>query len=150
VPVIDAPAPPSRPAKAAGSRSRHRRDILAVVAPLATLGVLTALVGVVILALPVRSPLQDCGTAFGFLMDGRTDVYGDPANPPQGATAADVEAANARPCRPRVADRGRPAAVAILGGLIVATTAAATEVGVRWRRSRHRQRSRPGSDQGPA
>lgn len=138
VDASDAPAPPSRPAGT--TATRRRREVLGATAPLATLGVVVALVGVAILALPVHSPLQDCGTAFGFLVDGRVDVYGDPANPPEGLTRAEVEATNAKPCRPRVADRARPAAVAILSGLVLAVAAAIVEIVVRWRRASGRSR----------
>lgn len=128
---------------AAGPPSR--RGVLSFTAPLATLGVLAALVGVVLLALPVHSPLQDCGSSFGFLIDGRSDLFGDPAAPPKGASRADVEATNARPCRPRVATRAKPAAFLIPGGVVAGVGAATTEVAVRWRRSRRRGRGPPSS-----
>jgi hypothetical protein len=121
--------PPVGPAAAAPRPPRPR--LLDVTAIVAALGVLAALAGVIVLALPVRSPLQDCGSTFSFLYDGRTDTLGDPANPPKGATKADVEATNARPCRPRVAARAKVAAILLLGGLAVAFGSIIVEVGAR-------------------
>ncbi len=108
-------------------------------AAVATVAVVAVMAGLVILAVPVRSPLQDCGTSFAFLLNGRIDLYGDPANPPKGATRADVEATNAKPCRPRVADRAKPAAVLIIGGLLIALAAALVEVVARWGDRRRRR-----------
>lgn len=120
----------------------HRRRAFEVTALIATAGVVAALVGVAVLAIPVRSPLQDCGSPFAFLYDGRTDVTGDPARPPEGASPADVKATNARPCRPRVADRARPAAALLGVGTTFALGATVTETVIRWR-ARRRSNRRP-------
>ena len=117
--------------------------MLALTAPLATVGVLAAVLGLAILAVPVRTPLQDCGTSFAFLIDGRTDVYGDPTDPPGGATKADVESNNAKACRARVADRAKPAAFLIPGGVLLAVVAAIAEVVIRLSRAPRRPRSTP-------
>lgn len=105
----------------------------------ATVGVLVALLGLGLLLRPVRTPIQDCGTQIGFLLDGRANEYADPNNPPKGLTGEEVEAINANPCRSRVADKAKPAGVLLLVGVGSASGAALTEMGVRglgWRRRR--------------
>jgi hypothetical protein len=105
----------------------------------ATIGAVVALVGIVVMLRPVSTPVQDCGTALGFLLDGGVNEFADPANPPAGLTAAQVTANNTRPCRERVADTARPGLALFLAGTLTATAAAITEVSVRgWRWHRRR------------
>lgn len=150
VPLPDPPASPDagpdEPRPDVGTDPRPRRPrLLDATAIAATVGVVAALVGVVALALPVQSPIQDCGTTFAFLREGRLDTYADPADPPKGTTRAEVEAAMAKPCRDRAADRARTAAYALAGGLMVVIGAVLVEVVARARLRRHRN---PGHGRG--
>lgn len=78
------------------------------------------LAGVAFGMVPVRNPkVQDCGTPFAFVLTGRVDAFVDPSQPPRGMTAKQAEAANARPCRKRVAPRMLHSAELLLGGLVV-------------------------------
>ena len=134
--VVDPIAPPSGPnstgSPGPGRSSRPPRPrLLDLTAVVAALGVVIALAGVGVLALPVRTPLQDCGSSFTFLYDGRTNTLGDPDHPPKGITKAQVLATNAKPCRPRVADRAITAAELILGGLALAIVTVLVEVVIR-------------------
>jgi hypothetical protein len=138
VTVVDPIAPPPGEQAAPPAVERARRPrLLDVTAIVAALAMVTTLAGVAVLALPVHSPLQDCGSSFAFLYHGRTDTFGDPANPPPGKTKAQVRATALRPCRPRVAQRAVLAAELLLGGLLVAIIALMVEVVVR-RFHRHR------------
>ncbi len=107
---------------------------------IATVGVIVAIVGLVALARPVETPVQDCGTAIGFLLDGRVNVYANPAAPPEGLTAEEVTANNERPCRVRVAATARPGAILVAAGVAAAVIALVSEVTARilLRRRRHR------------
>jgi hypothetical protein len=107
-------------------------------------GQIAALVGVGLLARTVHTPLQDCGSLYGFLRYGRADVLGDPANPPQGVTKAEVKATNASPCRHRVAAAALPSAVLIPAGTLVALIAVIVEVVARYG-LRRRRRVPPGA-----
>jgi hypothetical protein len=109
----------------------------------AAIGALVALAGLVGLLRPVSTPVQDCGLAAAFLLDGRTDRFVDPSDPPAGVTAAEATDNNQRPCRERVADVARPAAVALLAGITIGITAAIIEVSARitLRRQRHHERA---------
>lgn len=118
-----------------------RTGLIRATALVATIGLLAAIVGIALLARTVHSPLQDCGTVYGFLRYGRTDVSADPANPPKGVSRAQVDATNAKPCRPRVADRARPSAALILGGTAMALAASLTEAIARGVARRRRRRS---------
>ncbi len=110
---------------------------LARVAPVVALvGLVLVAVGLVIGLRPLRTPIQDCGTSFGFLLDGRLDQFGDPDNPPRGTTEAQVQAANDTPCQERAAHRALPALVLIVAGTLVGLLAAATEA--IWRTARRR------------
>ena len=133
------PPPPGQdvpPLAPAARPQRPRR--LDLTAWLASLGVLIALSGVVVLALPVHTPIHDCGSTFAYLYDGRYEPPTDPAKPPKGHTAAQVRRANAKPCRPRVADRAVLAAELILPGLALSLVAAGAEIVIRFRlRRRH-------------
>jgi hypothetical protein len=112
--------------------------------------VLVALLGLAVMARPVETPTQDCGSGIVFLLDGRTNEFVDPADPPSGATAEDATANNERPCRERVAASARPGAVMLGTGLLVALAAVVVEVagrGVAWRRRvRTRRTSGPRPD----
>ena len=128
--VAPAPAPP------VGPRARRLHAVTVVVA---TVGVLIALVGLVWGTRPLATPTQDCGTAFSFLLEGRIDVFVDPADPPAGVTPSEAEANNAEPCQERSADRAKPAAGVVVGGTVLAAVAAAVDGGARgWRRYRLR------------
>jgi hypothetical protein len=107
---------------------------------IATIGVLVALVGFALLLRPVETPVQDCGTAVGFLLDGRVNVFADPSAPPDGLSEAEVLDNNERPCRVRAADAARPALLLVIAGTVSAVGAVVAELvvrGLRWRR-RHR------------
>lgn len=121
---------------------------LQATAIVATVGVVVALLGLVALLRPVSTPVQDCGTAIGFLLDGRTNTFADPADPPEGLTAEEVTANNERPCRERVADAARPGGIAFVVGLLLAVVAFLVEAVARFgswlaRRQQARARSRP-------
>lgn len=103
------------------------RRLPRITAAVALVGLLIALGGVFWATRPVRTPMQDCGAAAAFLLDGRVEVRGDPANPPEGVTKAEVEDNNASPCQERSANRARPAAFAMVGGLLLVLVAAAFE-----------------------
>lgn len=96
-------------------------------AVVASVGVVVALVGIGVLLLPVATPARDCGTAYGYLADGRYDQALDPAAPPEGVTRAEAEADNAEPCHDRVVARARPAGLMIVGGTFVALVAVVVE-----------------------
>ncbi len=125
------PLPPSQPDAPAG--------LFRISALVATIGVVIALVGIALMLRPVSTPVQDCGTALGFLLDGGVNEFADPTDPPEGLTAAEVSDNNTRPCRERVADTARPGLALFLAGTLGATGAAVTEVtarGWRWHRRR--------------
>jgi len=130
-------APPARPA---------HTGLLRATAVIATIGVVVALVGVAILLLPVQTPTQDCGTSLGYLLDGRVDVLVSETDPPAGITPAEAKANNANPCRERVADRTKPAAVLIGAGLVAALGAALVEGTIRFLTWRKRGARRTGPD----
>lgn len=137
MPDADRPPLPEVPARLGSGR---RTGVARFTAAVATVGLLLAFIGLALLARTVQTPLQDCGSVYGFLRNGRVDVFGDPANPPAGVTEAEVEATNAKPCRPRVADAARPSAVLIPVGTLVAVAAVITEVIARLgMRRRHRR-----------
>jgi len=78
------------------------------------------LAGVVFGAVPVRNPkVQDCGAPVVFVLTGRVDGFVDPTHPPPGMTAKEAAAANARPCRKRVAPRVLHSGELLLAGLVV-------------------------------
>jgi hypothetical protein len=117
------------------------RRLLAVTPWVAAAGALVALLGLVGLLRPVTTPVQDCGVAAAFLLDGRTNQFANPDAPPDGLTAAEVTANNERPCRDRVADVARPAAIALLVGTAVGIVTAIVEIATRLALRRHRRRS---------
>lgn len=100
---------------------------------IAAAGILLALLGTWIAVQRVETPLQDCGVAAAYLLDGRVDVYGDPDDPPAGRTAAEVIDNNERPCQERAANQARPGAILVVAGTGVALLAALVEVLLRWR-----------------
>jgi hypothetical protein len=111
-----------------------------VTAIVATVGVVVALLGIALSTRTVHSPIQDCGSAARFLLDGRSDVFADPGDPDDGFTRAQAEAGNARGCRARVADAIRVPAYLATGGLGLAVVAGITEAVARsWGRHRRRR-----------
>lgn len=145
-PHVPPPLAPPAPAPA-GSPGPTR--LQRATAGIATLGVLVALAGLLVMARPVQTPTQDCGAGIMFLLDGRTNEFADPEDPPAGATGDQATENNERPCRVRVAASARPGAVMAGTGLFVAVTAAiveATARGVAWRR---RVKARRASGQRP-
>jgi hypothetical protein len=105
-----------------------------------------ALVGLALMARPASTPTQDCGSSLLFLLDGRSNEFVDPGDPPAGITAEEAQDNNERPCRVRVADVARPGAVALAAGLISAFVAALVEIVARagaWRRRVKQQRGGP-------
>lgn len=115
----------------------------------ATVAVVVAVIGLVLMLRPVSTPTQDCGTAMGFILDGRSDVLVDRADPPTGVTAAEAEANNEAPCRTRVTDALKPGSVLFAVGFVVAIGATFAEAGARtwwWVRNRRRPDDRSGAD----
>lgn len=114
-------------------------SLLGITAIVATAGVVALLVGLGLALRTVHSPVQDCGTVAGFLLDGRSDRVVDPGDPKDGITRAAAEAAIARGCRARVADAAKAPGYLMAGGLVVAVLGAGVEVVDRsWRRHRRR------------
>lgn len=109
-----------------------------VPAIVAAFGLVIVLGGVFQATRTVETPLQDCGVAAAFLIDGRMNVVADPSNPPDGHTSADVRSNNDKPCQERAANQARPGAVAIVVGLFVISVAALSEVVFRRRLRRRR------------
>ena len=129
-------------------RHDRRRRTAARTAGVAFVGIVVALAGLVQLVRPLATPVQDCGTAAGFLLHGRPNLYVDPADPPKGVTAAEAEANNALPCQERAANRARPAATAIVVGCLVAVAALLLEwlLRLRWARADRREPPAPAVD----
>lgn len=141
-PTTAAPPPTAAPAPSVGGGPDRdassaavppRPAILRATPVIALVGVLLALAGLGWSARPLRTPTQDCGTAFAFLLTGRIDVLVDPQNPPAGVTRAEAEANNRRPCQERAAARAVPALIALLSGVLLALLALVVEVGTRLR-----------------
>ncbi len=118
-------APPRAAAPLRGARAVRVTAIVALV------GVLLALLGLGIGALPLQTQTQDCGTAASFLLDGRLNQLVDPANPPKAVTAAEAKANNAKPCQERAANRAWPAGILVVGGTLLALVALVVEVTIR-------------------
>lgn len=134
-------APAVAPTVAPATARPAPHGLLRATAIIATVGVVVALGGLVLLLRPVSTPTQDCGTSLAFLLGGRVDQFVSETDPPKGTTPAEAKANNARPCRERVADQAKPAGVLIASGLLAAIIAVAIEVAVRgtaWWRRRHR------------
>lgn len=104
-----------------------------VTAWVALAGLVVAALGIVVLLRPLRTPIQDCGTAAGFLLDGRVDLVANPDDPPPGTTRADVLDNNAERCQERAANRARSAIVVVVVGALIGLTAVLVEAVVRWR-----------------
>lgn len=112
---------------------------LRITAIVGFLGLLLVLGGLFLLSRPVRTPVQDCGAAGAFLLDGRMNRFVDPADPPAGVSETDAIDNNTHPCQERAANRARPAAVILVIGTSITVVAGLTEVGLRWRlRNRRR------------
>jgi hypothetical protein len=103
-------------------------------------GVVAALVGLALVARPLRTPTQDCGTALTFLVSGGVNEYVDPSNPPEGITAADAEDNNADPCQERAGDRALPALLLVVGGTAIGVGALIAEWSLRDRMRRRAHR----------
>jgi hypothetical protein len=134
----------ARPAAAVRAAPPRPHGLLAATAVIATVGVVVALIGLALLFRPVSTPTQDCGTSIGFLLDGRVNVFVSETDPPKGITPAEAKANNAEPCRDRVAQRTKPAAVLFGAGMVAAIGAALTEMAVRgraWLRRRKQRRT---------
>lgn len=137
----DPPPPPAPPAaQAATAPAPH--GLLAATAVIATVGVVVALLGLALVFRTVSTPTQDCGTAIGFLLDGRVNVFVSEDDPPAGITPAEAKANNAEPCRERVADATKPAAILFGAGMVAAIGAAVVEMTVRCRGWLQRRRAR--------
>lgn len=111
----------------------RRPTTVTVTAWVALAGLVVAFIGIAVLLRPLSTPIQDCGTAAGFLLDGRADQVANPNDPPAGTTKADVLDNNAKRCQERAANRARPAGVAVVGGTLIGLVAVLVEAGVRWR-----------------
>lgn len=128
--VSPTPARPARPAP---------KGLLSATAVIATVGVVVSLIGLALMFRPVSTPTQDCGTTIAFLLEGRVNELVNEGDLPKGVTLAEAKANNAEPCRERVADAVKPAAVLFGAGMVAAVGAALTEVVVRstaWLRRR--------------
>lgn len=134
------PAPPPPPDPGAAPARPRPTGVLLATAVIATIGVVVALLGIGILLLPVSTPTQDCGTSLGFLLDGRVNEFVSVDDPPAGITPAEALANNETPCRDRVADRVKPAAVLIGAGLVAALGATVAEITIRLLRRSKRRR----------
>jgi hypothetical protein len=135
--VSPTPAGPARP----GPTRLQRTTAL-----VAAIGVVVALVGLGLLARPVSTPTQDCGATLLFLLDGRTNEFIDPNDPPTGVTPEEAVANNERPCRDRVADAARTPVVLVAAGLASALGALLVEVAARawaWRQRVQERRGAP-------
>lgn len=159
-PTADAPAPPpapdapapAGPAPDAAPARPAAHGVVAATAVIATIGVVVALIGLGLMLRTVSTPTQDCGTSLAFLLQGRVNVFVSVDDPPEGITSAEAEANNAEPCRDRVADQVKPAAVLFVAGLIAAVGAALTEVVIRsvgWLRRRKAARAADAQPLGP-
>jgi hypothetical protein len=104
-----------------------------VTAAVAVIGLLLAVAGIWLATRPVSTPVQDCGAAAAFLLDGRVNVHADPESPPEGLTAAEVEDNNERPCQERAANQAAPGAVLIVVGTLIGLGAGLVEALARWR-----------------
>lgn len=136
--MITTPSAPPEFSSPTEARPRTPKR-LRVTALVATVGTVVAMVGLVLLLRPVTTPVQDCGLTVAFILEGRVDVYADPTNPPSGLTTAEVESANAQPCRTRVADAARPGFSLLAIGTVAAVGALILEVAMRvggWSRRR--------------
>src|SRR5690625_2502205 len=120
----------------------HRSSLLQATAIAAFLGLIPIPAGLFTLTRPVSTPLQSCGSAGAFLLEGRVDQPVNPSDPPEGVTDEQIRDHLEHPCQERAANRARPAAAAIVAGLAIITVAGLTEVGVRWRRRVTRRRAR--------
>jgi hypothetical protein len=117
--------------------------VLRATAVVATVGVVMALAGLLLLLRPVQTPTQDCGTSLAFILGGRVNALVSETDPPKGITPAEAKANNARPCRERVAQRTKPAAVLFGTGLVAALGATAVEVALRGSAWVRRRRAAP-------
>ena len=125
VPMTAYPSPTTPPPR--------RPTTVMVTAWVALVGLVVAFVGIGIMLLPLRTPTQDCGTAAGFLLDGRVDELINPDSPPAGITEVEALDNNANRCQERAANRARPAGFAVVGGTLLGLIAVMTEAVVRWR-----------------
>lgn len=107
----------------------------------AAIGLLLTLAGAWVATRTVATPVQDCGVAAAFLLDGRVDVIADPENPPAGLTAEQVEENNDSPCQERAANQARPGLLLVISGVGLGLVAFATETLTRWRWRRKRVRA---------
>lgn len=112
-----------------------RRRLVTVTAAIALAGVAIAGLGMVLGLRPVQTPTQECGSAFGFILDGRVNQYVDVRNLPPGVSRSAALSNNETPCQERAANRARPAGILVVGGGLVGLAAAAVEalVRARWR-----------------
>lgn len=123
---------------------------------LAGLSVLAYLVAGVLLVLPVSVPeVQSCGAPGAYLLGGRVDVVPDGEDrilrDDEVVTLDPVvaDAARARPCRERVADRAVPAAILLTAATVVGLVAFALElIVVRPRQRRAVRAALPPAPQG--
>jgi hypothetical protein len=132
-PQADDPTPDAPPSPVAAPR---RHGLARITAAAALAGVIVALLGLAVVALPLRTPVQDCGTAASFLLAGRLNTLVDEADPPKGTSRAEARDNNDDPCQERAADRALPAAVAVALGILLGVAAGLTEATARlhWRR----------------
>ena len=125
------------------TEERSRRSsatwVARVTAGVAAASLVLALIGLVVVTRTVRTPLQDCGVAAAYLLDGRVDQFADPDEPPTGLTRTEVLDNNADPCRERAANQARPGLLLIAIGLVVGLVATFVEIMARWRWRRERR-----------
>ncbi|MEO6989623.1 MAG: hypothetical protein ABI239_13365 [Aquihabitans sp.] len=120
--AVPSPAAPTR-----------RPTTVTATAWVALAGLVVAFIGLGVLLRPLHTPTQDCGTAAGFLLDGRVNEFVNPDAPPAGITKAEALANNAKPCQERAGNRALPAGIAVVVGTLIGLIAVAVEAIVRWR-----------------
>lgn len=146
---------PDDPTEERSRRAAGTPRVARVTAGVAAASVVLALIGLVVVTRTVRTPLQDCGVAAAYLLDGRVDQFANPDEPPTGLTRAEVLDNNTDPCRERAANQARPGLLLIAIGLVVGLVATFVEIMARWRWRRERRAAAvdaatpPGPD-GPA
>ena len=113
-----------------GARTVRTTALVAFVA------IVIALLGMVALTRPLKTPTQDCGTPISFLTRGKQNVFVDPSSPPKGITKAEAEANNDQPCQERAFNRALPAGIVVVAGTFVALIALVVEFVVRYRYGR--------------
>ena len=134
--IIDEPEASTARATATPVAPIRGRRGVRITAVVAFVGVLVALLGMVLLTRPLKTPTQDCGTPITFLTGGKQNVFVDPKSPPKGVTKAEAKANNDEPCQERAFNRALPAGILVVGGTFTALVAMVVETALRFRYAR--------------